>query len=196
MPGYWREPELTESAFDEDGFYRSGDALKFIDPIDVNKGFLFDGRIAEDFKLTTGTWVSVGTLRASLVMACAPLIQDAVITGLDQDYIGAILFPNLSACRQASNLPEGAAQADLVAHPEVRQRIQTALNTFAKASTGSASRVERAILATVAPSIDIGEVTDKGSLNQRTVLKTRAAVVQLLYAEAVTTEVMVVSGER
>lgn len=196
MPGYWREPELTQSAFDEDGFYCSGDALKFIDPTDVNKGFLFDGRIAEDFKLTTGTWVSVGTLRASLVMACAPLIQDAVITGLDRDYIGAILFPNLSACRQASNLPDSATQAELVAHPEVRLRIQTALNAFAKTSTGSASRVERAIMATTAPSIDVGEVTDKGSLNQRTVLKTRAAVVESLYAEAVATEVMVVNGGR
>jgi feruloyl-CoA synthase len=194
MPGYWRQPELTAAAFDEDGFYRTGDALKFEDPTDANKGMVFDGRIAEDFKLTTGTWVSVGTLRAALVAACAPYVQDAVITGLDRDYIGAILFPNLAACRQVAKLPESAGQAEIVTHPELCWRIQAALDTFAGSSSGSATRVARATLAKIPPSIDAGEVTDKGSLNQRTVLKVRAALVDLLYAEPVQAEVIVVGG--
>jgi feruloyl-CoA synthase len=193
MPGYWRQPELNDAAFDEDGFYKTGDALKFDNPADPNKGLLFDGRIAEDFKLTTGTWVSVGTLRAALVAACAPYVQDAVITGLNQDDIGAILFPNLAACRQAVNLPDSAGYEDIANNPRLRETLQAALDAFAKTSTGSANRVSLAILATTPPSIDVGEITDKGSLNQRNVLKCRSAVVESLYSQPVAREVFVVA---
>jgi feruloyl-CoA synthase len=182
-PGYWREPELTKNAFDQDGFYSFGDAVRLIDQNDVNKGLLFDGRLNEDFKLGNGTWVSVGPLRARMLGHFAPLVRDAVFGGLDRDYVTAIIFPDPDACRTlAPELPKEASLAEIVHHPAVRSRFQTLLESFAKESTGSSTRVVRAVLAEEPPSLDVGEVTDKGSFNQRAVLERRAHLVEDLHA--------------
>lgn len=184
-PGYWREPELTKRAFDEEGFYSFGDAVRFVDPNDVNKGLLFDGRLNEDFKLANGTWVSVGPLRAKIMGHFAPLVRDAVIAGLDRDFIAVIIFADADACRSlAPELPERASLADVVKHPAVRARFHALLKSFAQQSTGSSNRVVRAVLAEEPPSLDAGEITDKGSFNQRAVLERRAALVEQLYALA------------
>ncbi len=170
-PGYWRQDDLTRAAFDEEGFYRLGDALRFVDENNPRRGFIFDGRIAEDFKLSTGTWVSVGPLRARFLSHFAPFAQDVVIAGHDRDYVSALIFPDVNACRQL-----GSAEA-------VRSVFEDRLVRFAVTSTGSSNRIVNAILLEDPPSIDAHEVTDKGSLNQRAVLNNRAAVVEELYAE-------------
>jgi feruloyl-CoA synthase len=183
-PGYWRQPELTQKVFDEDGFYSFGDALRFVDPHDVNKGFLFDGRFSEDFKLASGTWVSVGPLRSRILANCAPYVRDAVITGHDRDDVGMIIFADADACRAlcgADGEPPAAAP-EWFRHPSVRAHFQALLESCAANATGSSNRVVRAILAEEPPSLDAGEVTDKGSLNQRAVLDRRAAMVEELYA--------------
>ena len=182
-PGYWRQPELTKKVFDEEGFYSFGDAVRFIDPDDVNKGLLFDGRLTEDFKLANGTWVSVGPLRASILSHFAPFVRDAVIAGLDRDYVAAIIFVDLDSCRLlAPELPKEAPLADVVRHPAVRAHFESLLGSFSGKSTGSSNRVARAVLAEEPPSLDAGEITDKGSFNQRAVLDRRAALVEQLYA--------------
>jgi len=191
-PGYWREPELTKKAFDEEGFYSFGDAVRFIDPSDVNKGLLFDGRLNEDFKLANGTWVSVGPLRAKIMGHFAPLVRDAVIAGLDRDFITAIIFVDPDACRSlAPELPERAPLAEVVNHPAVRERFHTLLKSFAQQSTGSSNRVVRAVLAEEPPSLDVGEITDKGSFNQRAVLERRAALVNELYAASPSPRILI-----
>ncbi len=182
-PGYWRQPELTRAAFDEEGFYSFGDAVRFVDPEDVNKGLLFDGRLTEDFKLGNGTWVSVGPLRANILAALAPLVRDAVIAGLDRDFISILIFADPDACRAlAPELPKDAAPEMIFRHEAVRAHFQSLLRRLAKDATGSSNRVVRAILVEEPPSLDEGEVTDKGSLNQRAVLERRADLVEELYA--------------
>jgi len=161
-PGYWRQPELTRAAFDEEGYFRTGDAMRFADPRDPAQGLEFDGRIAEDFKLTTGTWVSVGALRARIVAAGSPWVQDAVIAGHDRDDVCALVIPR-----------PGAKNPDL----------QGLLDALAGQSTGSSNRIARAILLEGPLSIDAGEITDKGSVNQRAVLRARADLVERLYTE-------------
>jgi feruloyl-CoA synthase len=195
-PGYWRQPELTSGSFDEEGFYRTGDAVKFVDDARPEKGLLFDGRIAEDFKLSTGTWVSVGVMRAALLDAFQGLMQDAVITAPDHDFVGAILFPVWPACRVVAGLPDGAPMSEVAAHPAVRAKVQQALDALAAKATGSANRVARVLITDQPPSIDIGEVTDKGSFNQRIVLKHRAALVGEIYAEPPGARVVALSAER
>lgn len=183
-PGYWREPKLTAEAYDEDGFYKLGDALRFDDPARPEKGLLFEGRIAEDFKLATGTWVGVGALRVAFIGHCAPYVKDVVIAGTDRDFLAMLIFPDLDACRRlAPDLPKDAGGADIIASESVRRELRFLLDSFAKASTGSSNRVVRAILADTPPSLDIGEATDKGSINQGMVLKHRAALVDELYAD-------------
>src|SRR5580692_4132764 len=142
-PGYWRQDELTKKVFDEEGFYSFGDAVKFIDPNDINKGLLFDGRLTEDFKLANGTWVSVGPLRAKIIAQCSPLVRDVVLTGIDRDFVGAMIFPDIAAChRLCPELPAGATQ-QILASAAVRARFQSLLNALAAQSTGSSNRVER-----------------------------------------------------
>jgi feruloyl-CoA synthase len=187
MPGYWRQPELTAEAFDEEGFYKLGDAVKFQDPADAEAGLLFDGRIAEDFKLATGTWVNVGLLRARLLAAVEPYARDVVITGGDRNEIGALIFPDIAACR---TLVSGAA--DPACDARVIEAIRGRLNAFAKISTGSSNRVCRAMLLGEPPSLDAGEMTDKGSINQRAVLARRAELVAELYAPAPSPRVIVI----
>ncbi|HEX3596669.1 MAG TPA: AMP-binding protein, partial [Polyangiaceae bacterium] len=191
-PGYFRQPEATAAAFDEEGFYRTGDALTFVDESAPDAGMRFDGRIAEDFKLSSGTWVSFGTLRAAVLDACAPLIADAVLTGIDRDYVGAILFPSLPACGKLAGLPDDARPEDVVTHPAVRRHLLEALATVAARNPGSASRVARAVVTTVVPSLDAGELTDKGALNQRAVLDHRAPLVAGLHEDPPAEAVIVV----
>jgi feruloyl-CoA synthase len=181
FPGYWRQPELTAQCFDAEGFWCMGDAVKFVDRAKPELGLVFDGRIAEDFKLSSGTWVSVGPLRAQIIQQGAPLVRDVVIAGHDRDEIAMLVFPDLEGCIALCGAP--LPPAALVAHPAVRQRFQTLLDALARQSTGSATRVVRALLLDAAPSIDAHEMTDKGSINQRAVLTHRAALVEALYAD-------------
>ena len=182
-PGYWRRPEATSEAFDEEGFFRTGDAVRWIDDDDIHRGLKFDGRVAEDFKLVTGTFVSVGPMRAKIIAAGAPYLQDAVITGLNQRDVGAILIPALIPARRALELSDTATLADVATHSKMRAAMQDMLNKLAKDSTGSASRVARAVVLTDPPNIDKGEITDKGSINQRAVLKERSELVEALHAD-------------
>ncbi len=183
-PGYWRRPDLTEAAFDEDGFYRPGDAARLDDPEDPARGLVFDGRIGENFKLTSGTWVTVGALRVAVIAAAAPVIDDAVIAGHDRDTVGLLVFPSLAGCRAlCPELGPEATLAALVAAPKVRNALQAGLVRHNEAAGGSSHRVARAIFLAEPPSIDKGEITDKGYINQRAVLKERAARVAELYAE-------------
>ena len=167
MPGYYRQPELSQSAFDEEGFYRIGDAVKLADPADAAKGIVFDGRVAEDFKLSSGTWVHVGAIRMKLIAAADPLVQDAVITGHDRDEIGALVFLSPAA----KNFNE----------TELKSRLSDALSILAS-ETGSSTHPKRLMVMSEPPSIDANEITDKGYMNQRAVLERRAALVQQLYA--------------
>jgi feruloyl-CoA synthase len=163
-PGYYKRPDLTAAAFDEEGFYRIGDAVKLADPADASRGIVFDGRVAEDFKLSTGTWVHVGALRLKLIAAGDPLIQDAVITGHDRDEIGALVFPSAAA--------KGM---------DVKQKLIQILKSFE--GEPSSTRITRLMVMSEPPSIDANEITDKGYMNQRAVLERRSALVEKLYLE-------------
>ncbi|MGA6941206.1 MAG: feruloyl-CoA synthase, partial [Pseudolabrys sp.] len=195
-PGYWRQDQLTRDAFDEEGFYKLGDALKFVDPNDPGKGLLFDGRIAEDFKLSTGTWVSVGPLRARFIDHFAPYVRDVVFAGADRDDLAALIFPDVEACRKLANLGPDAPLSDIVAAPVVRAKFTELLKKLAGLSPGSSTRVNRAILMAEPPSLDKGEVTDKGSFNQRAVLRNRATAVDELYAVPLSSRVIAAEGQR
>lgn len=181
-PGYWGQPEQTNAAFDEEGFYRTGDAVQLVDPADLQKGLKFDGRIAEDFKLSTGTFVSVGPLRAKIIAKGAPYVQDAVITGLNRDEVGMLVIPSEHACRELAGAPAGAPLSVITAHPAVADFFRMFTQKMRDEGTGSSNRVTRAIVLTDPPSLDKGEVTDKGSINQRAVLTNRSALVEALYA--------------
>jgi feruloyl-CoA synthase len=181
-PGYWRQPDTTKAAFDEEGFYRLGDALKPRDADDLHAGFDFDGRIAEDFKLASGTWVSVGPLRARFIAACAPLVRDVVIAGINRDEIAALVVLDLDGCRLINpTLPPDDLKAT-AADPLVRDAFRERFERFLSTATGSSTRITRAILFDAPLSIDRGEVTDKGSINQRAVLEHRKAMIDELYA--------------
>ena len=181
-PGYWRAPEQTVEHFDDEGWYASGDALKLVDPARPQLGLMFDGRIAEDFKLSTGTFVSVGPLRARVIAAGDPCVQDVVVTGLNHDDIGLLIFPRIDSCRALSGLPASATLADVLEEAPVRHFFQNLVDQMYAAGTGSATRVARAMVMATPPSIDLGEITDKGSINQRAVLTHRADLVESLYA--------------
>jgi feruloyl-CoA synthase len=179
-PGYWRQPEQTAESFDEEGFFRTGDAVRWIDEGNRHLGLKFDGRIAEDFKLATGTFVSVGPLRARIIAAGAPYIQDVVITGLNMKEVGAMVFPT-PAVRTLSGLPAHASLAEVLHSQPVLDHFQGVVNRLATTSTGSANRVARLCLLAEPPTIDRGEITDKGSINQRAVLSHRANIVAALH---------------
>ena len=179
-PGYWRAPEQTEQAFDEEGFFCSGDAVRWLDPSNPDRGFVFDGRVAEDFKLTTGTWVSVGPLRQRVIAVGSPYVADVVVTGHDRDEVGVLIVPNVSACRSLAGLPHADA-AQLFADARVAGAFQGVVDRLYAEGTGSANRVARAALLDPPPSLATGEITDKGSINQRAVLTQRAAFVDALY---------------
>lgn len=181
-PGYWRAPEQTAESFDADGFYCSGDAVKPMDVADPARGFMFDGRIAEDFKLATGTFVSVGPLRARIIALGDPCVQDAVIAGLNRNEVGILIFPRLDACRA-------------LGEEKTRAFFQRLVDELHASGTGSATRVARAVVLAEPPSIDRGEVTDKGSINQRAVLTHRSAIVDAMY-DAPGADVIFPAGHR
>jgi feruloyl-CoA synthase len=193
-PGYWRRPDLTAAAFDDEGYYKMGDALTFADPTDPARGLMFDGRIAEDFKLASGTWVSTGSLRARFVDHCAPLVRDAVIAGADRDDLTALVFPDVEACRKLAGLAADAPVAAVLADAKLREEFHTRLHTLAQGSTGSSTRICRMLLMAEPPSLDAGEATDKGSINQRAVLGRRAALVEELYAGTPSANVIAIGG--
>jgi len=194
-PGYWRQPELDKDAFDEEGFYRLGDAFKFADPADPAQGLLFDGRIAEDFKLSTGTWVNVGPLRAQVIKHLAPLVQDVVVSGPNRDAVGILIFANADACRQLAKSSADAPPAEVLNDRAVRREIQLRLKALAYESTGSSNRISRAMLLTEPPSLDAGEITDKGSINQRNVLRRRAAMVDELHADPPSSRIIIIDND-
>jgi feruloyl-CoA synthase len=182
-PGYWRDEALTGTAFDEEGFYRLGDAMRFVDANDPAKGLVFDGRLAEDFKLSSGTWVSVGPLRARILARAGGYAQDVVIAAPDRDFVGALIVPSLVACATlCPELGEDASARTIVNDVRVRERFQALLDDLARESTGSSTFVARAILLDEPASIDAREITDKGSLNQKMMLQNRTALVEELYA--------------
>ena len=192
-PGYWRDPQKTQEAFDEEGYYCIGDAVRFADPGDISKGLVFDGRVTEDFKLSTGTWVNFAAVRSGVIAACAPLIRDVVITGLDRNFIGAMIFPDLAACARHAGLPADAAADAILGHPAVRQKFAQSLAALSDKATGSSNHVARALLLAEPPDIDRGEVTDKGSINQRAVRTHRPELVESLYAEPAGPDILVFS---
>jgi feruloyl-CoA synthase len=181
-PGYWRNEEETKASFDDEGFFCTGDAVKWIDETDVHLGLKFDGRIAEDFKLATGTFVSVGPLRAKIIAAGAPFIQDVVLTGINLKEVGAMVFPT-PAVRALSGMAADAPLADVLSSEPVLAHFQKVLNELAKTATGSANRIARMCFLSEPPTIDKGEITDKGSINQRAVLSHRSDTVAALHEE-------------
>jgi feruloyl-CoA synthase len=181
-PGYWRQPELTAAAFDEEGFYKFGDAIKPAEANDFHAGFDFDGRIAEDFKLASGTWVSVGPLRARFIAACAPLVRDVVIAGINRDEVSALVVLDLDGCRLINPALPFDDLAVAAGDPLIRAAFRERFAKFLATSTGSSTRITRAILLDTPLSIDRGEVTDKGSINQRAVLDHRGRLIDELYS--------------
>lgn len=192
-PGYWRNGELTAAAFDEEGFYRIGDTVKFAVADDPRRGFYFDGRMAENFKLQTGTWVAVGPLRAQLVNMFAGLIRDAVITGENRAELGALVVPFIPALRELVRGSQHLSDAEIIRHPSVRAQIVAKLSAHQKQASGSASRVMRILVMEDALRFEKGEVTDKGSINQRAVLLHRKELVESLYGD--TPQVITVGRE-
>jgi feruloyl-CoA synthase len=182
-PGYWKRPDLTAEAFDAEGFYRIGDALRWADAGDPARGLEFGGRLAEEFKLTSGTWVHTGALRVRAIAALSPVAQDLVVTGHDRDEVGALVFPDIPGCRSlAEGLPPDAPLGDLLAHPAVAARVRDGLGRLKAEGGGGSTYATRALLLEEPPSIDANEITDKGYLNQRAVLMRRAALVEALHA--------------
>ncbi|MBA3595221.1 MAG: feruloyl-CoA synthase [Pseudomonadota bacterium] len=179
-PGYWRAPEATQESLDDEEFFCTGDAVTWIDKSNIHKGLKFDGRIAEDFKLATGTFVSVGPLRAKIIAAGAPYVQDAVLTGINLKEVGALIFPT-AAVRQLAGLAPNAALQQILESSPVQAHFQKVADELSRTGTGSANRIARMHLMHEPPSIDKGEVTDKGSINQRAVLNHRDALVTALH---------------
>ncbi len=194
-PGYWRRPDLTAEAYDGDGFYRPGDAARLADPADPARGIVFDGRIGENFKLGSGTWVSTGALRIAVIAAGAPVIEDAVIAGHDRDEITLLVFPSLAGCRGlCSHIPADAPLTALIAERAVREALGAGLARHNAQAGGSSQCIARALLLDMPASIDTGEITDKGYLNQRAVLANRTALVERLYADPPGEDVIILGG--
>ncbi|QDP23387.2 feruloyl-CoA synthase [Bradyrhizobium cosmicum] len=183
-PGYWKAPELTKQAFDEEGFYLIGDAVKLADAARPERGLFFDGRVAEDFKLNSGTWVNVGTLRVAGIAALAPLAQDIVVAGHGGDEVRFLVFPNVVACRAHAGLPETASVSDVLGHDRVRTAIAQGLAKLKQQGANSSGHATRGLLLVEPPSVDGGEITDKGYINQRAVLTRRADAVMRLNDDA------------
>ncbi|HEY5673360.1 MAG TPA: feruloyl-CoA synthase [Malonomonas sp.] len=183
-PGYFRRPDLTAAAFDADGYYLIGDAGRFVDSNDPSKGISFDGRVAEDFKLTSGTWVRVGLLRVAVLAAAAPLLQFALITGHDREYVGILAWPNLAACKKlCPDLSDDIAPESLLSRPEIETYLRKTMLAFNAEQQGSSTRIARIMLMSEPPSSDANEITDKGYINQRAALQRRHELVEQLYAD-------------
>jgi feruloyl-CoA synthase len=193
MPGYYRQPELTAAAFDEEGFYKIGDAGNFIDADDPSQGLVFSGRIAEDFKLMSGTFVHVGSLRVAAISAASPVIQDALIAGQDKPFIGLLAWLNLQGARSIAGKAE-ASLDELIRDPQIRGYLRERLAMHNAQAKGSSMRIARAMLMIEPPSIDRNELTDKGYINQRAALENRQALVERLYAETPDEDVIVIES--
>jgi feruloyl-CoA synthase len=183
-PGYWKRDDLTRAAFDDEGFYRIGDAVRFADENDPARGIEFAGRVAEEFKLMSGTWVHTGALRVKAIAALAPVVQDIVVTGHDREYIGFLIFPNPVACRQVAGLAADAPFGQAIASPAVRAVVEKGMRALKADGGGSSTFAERALMMEEPPHTDAGEITDKGYINQRAVLARRAPLVGRLHADA------------
>lgn len=191
-PGYWRSPELDAAAFDEENYYRMGDVLRLVDEADVQKGFLFDGRLNEDFKLSSGTWVRVGALRMRLLAHFDGLVRDVVLAGPDRNYVTALFFPEISSCCElCKGLAGSTSTAEILASSEVRRAFVEKLQGFAALNLGNSTRVQGAVILDTPPSIEAQEVTDKGSINQAAVLKNRAPLVESLYRDVLPNNALV-----
>ena len=194
-PGYWKRPELTAQAFDDEGFCVTGDAVRPVDPQDFELGLLFDGRVSEDFKLSSGTWVNAGAVRLRAIDSLAPLVQDAVVTGHHRDWLGLLLFPNIQACREfCCNLLNDAPVGLVLSDPRLRRKIQEGLVELRRQGTGSSTCAARALLMSEPASLDAGEITDKGYINQRVVLERRHALVEALYTTGARDDLIDMSG--
>ncbi|MGV8998309.1 MAG: AMP-binding protein [Parvibaculaceae bacterium] len=189
-PGYYKNPEKTRDAFDEEGFYCLGDGARFVDDANPIEGLVFDGRVAEDFKLSTGTWVSAGKLRVDALTSVGIVLQDALVAGLDKSYVGILGFPNFAACRTLAG-DQNLTPEQIIVHPLVLARVAEGMRAHNKQNPGSSTRVERALLMTEPPSVDGGELTDKGYINQAVALGRRADLVKKLYAEPAGNDVVV-----
>ena len=180
MPGYLDSPEKNAEVFDDEGYYCLGDAVTFVDEDHPEKGLIFDGRVGEDFKLSSGTWVSVGTLRPDFVAACSPLIFDAVIAGQDKNFASAMVWPSQAVIEQYIKAADGDQAKGLKAFTE---DVAARAKAFNAGEPGSSRRLKRLLVLTEPPSIDAGEITDKGYVNQRLVIDRRADLVASIYAE-------------
>jgi len=195
-PGYWKRPDLTAAAFDEEGFYSPGDAVRFCDENDCQQGVMFDGRLAEDFKLTTGTWVHVGGLRIGVLAACSPVLQDAIVAGADRASIALLCWLSAAGCQKLIGAdltkdPPPITLPELARHPVIREHVRRALASWNALHPGSSERIARVLLLSDTPSIDANEITDKGYINQRLALERRAADVARIYAGQPDTDVIV-----
>jgi feruloyl-CoA synthase len=194
-PGYVGQDDVTAAAFDDEGFYRIGDAGKLMVEDDANQGITFDGRVSEDFKLLSGTWVAVGNLRVDALAVTSPAIQDAVVAGHDRDEISLLAWPNLVACQALAGLPDGTPPDQIISHQKVRAHISDTLAAHNKQAGGSSRRVKRVLLMLEPANIDANEITDKGYINQRSTLENRADLVAKLYTDDVPPEVIIVGAE-
>src|SRR5262245_26593895 len=190
-PGYWKRPDLTRAAFDEDGFYKPDDAMRLADPGDPGKGIVFDGRLAEDFKLATGTWVAVGVLRVGVLAVASPALQDAIIAGENRASIGMLTWLNAAGCCKL--IGREAPLLELSRDPAVREHVRGCIARWNASHRGSSEKIARVLLLPDAPSIDANEITDKGYINQRLALERRKADVERLFASAPDADVLVVS---
>ncbi len=191
-PGYWRQPDLTAKVFDDEGFLCLGDSLAFVDAAKPELGLAFSGRIAEDFKLTSGTWVNVGQLRDRFLTEAGLAVRDIVVTGENRDEVGALIFLSPQEAGDLSGDPT-LPVADLARHPAIRTRMQAVLDALARQSTGSSTYVARALIMPDEPSAAAGEVTDKGSISQKTTLANRRDLVDRLHDGAVSSDVLTAS---
>jgi len=181
MPGYWRNPDQTRQAFDDEGFYRTGDALRFVSVDEPDLGLFFDGRVTEDFKLSSGAFVSVGPLVQKIIAAGAPYVADAVMTGLNRNELGALIFPRVDTCRVLAGAAPNDTLETILAAPPVVGFFQQLIDRLAQSATGSSTLVTRALVLAEPPSFARGEITDKGSINQGAVLAQRAALIDAMH---------------
>jgi feruloyl-CoA synthase len=194
-PGYWKRPDLTKEAFDDEGYYKPGDAVQLADPADPRKGVIFDGRLAEDFKLLTGTWVHVGSLRIGMLAAASPILQDVLIAGENRGFVALLAWLSAPGCSRLLGSDASSVVAELAHHPAVREHVRKSIVAWNERQTGASRRIERVIILPDAPSIDANEITDKGYVNQRLALARRQADVERLFALSPDRDVIIVEGE-